>query len=269
MKALTLRVSAGDVEDVLDRVIPLAPGGVHELEAEGEVELVLFGDDADLPSAEEVACLCGGLVRQVDLSGAPGSWQGRRSETHRPLLIAERLSVRPDWAPAGPPGLIDVVLSDEGSFGSGAHPTTRACLELLTTIEPRGALADLGCGSGVLAIAAALLGWSPAIAVDADPAGLEAASANAARNGVELDTRRLDLRVDAVPSAETFVANVPLAVHESLAPGLGPSAARMIASGVTEDEADALAASYRAAGLAERRRWLPGGWAAILFERAP
>ncbi len=266
MRSLALRVATPDVEEVLDRVIPLAPHGVHELEFGEETELVLFGAEEELPGADQVSRLCGGLVREAFLGNAPNSWRDRRLETHRPLVIADRLSVRPEWAPPAPHGLIDLVLSDEGSFGSGAHPTTRACLELLESIEPRGALADLGCGSGVLAIAAALLGWSPVIAVDADPASVEAARANAARNESELDVRQLDLLADAPPGVETVVANVPLAIHQGIASRLGEPPARVIASGVSGEEAEGLVAAYRAAGLAVERRRLDSNWVAVLFE---
>ena len=79
---------------------------------------------------------------------------------------------------------IDLVIDPGQAFGTGAHHTTRLCLELLLELEPAGAFADWGCGSGVLAIAAARLGWAPVLACDSDPAAVEATRENAAVNGV-------------------------------------------------------------------------------------
>ena len=73
------------------------------------------------------------------------------------------------------------------AFGTGAHATTRLCLELLLALEPAGPLVDLGCGSGVLAIAAAKLGWAPVLGVDHDPLAVEATRENARVNGVDVD----------------------------------------------------------------------------------
>ena len=98
-------------------------------------------------------------------------------------------------ARAARPGAIDLVVDPGQAFGTGSHPTTRLSLELLLELEPRGSLADLGCGSGVLAIAAAKLGFGPVTAIDHEPAALEATRDNAAANGVVLDRiERRDLR---------------------------------------------------------------------------
>jgi ribosomal protein L11 methyltransferase len=261
-------VAPSDVEEVLDVVLPLAPHGVHELEDDGETELLLFGDEAELPDREELSHRCGGLVRRIEQRSAPDGWRGRRLKTYRPHAISEKLAVRPDWAPPSPPGLIDIAISDEGSFGLGAHPTTRACLELLTAMEPRGELADLGCGSGVLAIAAALLGWSPVVAVDADPVSVAATSANATLNDAPVDARRLDLSAEAPPAAGTALANVPIEVHQRIAPRLAEVTTQVVVSGVPSEEADTLAETYEVAGLSVRTRRVDGGWVAVLLERS-
>ena len=86
-------------------------------------------------------------------------------------MLGERLTVRPPWEPAAATAL-DVVIDPGQAFGTGAHATTRLCLELLLELEPGGSLLDLGCGSGVLAIVAAQLGFRPVLAVDNDPASL-------------------------------------------------------------------------------------------------
>ena len=86
-----------------------------------------------------------------------------------------------------------MIESAAGAFGTGAHPTTRMCLELLLDMEPGGPFADLGCGAGVLAIAAARLGWAPVIAVDHEPQSVDATRRNAERNGAAVDALELDL----------------------------------------------------------------------------
>jgi ribosomal protein L11 methyltransferase len=161
------------------------------------------------------------------------------------------------------------VIDPGRAFGTGAHATTRLCLELLLELEaPEGSFIDLGCGSGVLAITAAKLGFGPVLALDIDRAAVEAAGENAERNGVEVGVRRFDLRAEPVPPAGTVAANLlaPLLldwarVGEELPP-------RVIASGLLEHEGDRVAEAFAARGLAERARRSAGGWSALLVERA-
>ena len=125
--------------------------------------------------------------------------------------MAGRIGVRPSWWDPQD-GLIDVVVDPGRAFGTGGHPTTRLCLALLieleTAGEASGPIADWGTGSGVLAIAAAKLGWSPVTGCDREEASLETAQANAVANGVELALERLDVRETAPPVAPTVVANL-------------------------------------------------------------
>jgi ribosomal protein L11 methyltransferase len=266
MRSLGLRVAPGKVEEVLDVILPLVPNGVHELPGERDTELLIFGSATELPKFGELRRLFGERLLAVSERTAPEDWRERRLLTYRPRVIAGRLAVRPDWAP--PPSVpIDIVLGDERSFGSGGHPTTHACLELLAAIEVWGSVADLGCGSGVLAIAAAVLGFSPVLAVDADPAALSAASANAARNGIDIPTRRVDLTREAPPGADLVLANLPIAVHTEIATGLATGTARVVASGVPADGAEALIGAYRAAGMTATNQRIEGGWAAVSLER--
>ena len=109
-------------------------------------------------------------------------------------------------------GPLCVVIDPGQAFGTGAHATTTLCLELLLELADAGLsagpLADLGTGSGVLAIAAAKLGWGPVTGCDSELAALEAAAENAAANGVELELRRVNLREQPPPAAPTVVANL-------------------------------------------------------------
>jgi ribosomal protein L11 methyltransferase len=188
-------------------------------------------------------------------------------------VLGERLAVRPPWEqPIGTD--VELVIDPAQAFGTGAHATTRLCLELLLShadaSAQHGPLLDLGCGSGVLAIAAAKLGFAPVTAVDFDPLSVEATAANATVNDVTLDVARCDLRSDPVPAAPTVLANLlrPLLLDYArvLATNDGPEPPRtLIASGLLTHEADEIAAAFAALGLREQDRRERGEWAALLL----
>jgi ribosomal protein L11 methyltransferase len=164
-------------------------------------------------------------------------------------------------------GLVDVVIDPGMAFGTGAHPTTRMCLELMLELAPDGPFADLGCGSAVLGIAAAKLGWAPVVALDHEAAAVEAAAANAAANHVAIEARRWDLRRDAVPAAPTVVANLLRPLLLELARRLDAPPEHLVAGGLLTDQADEVAAAFAAAGLVEADRRGDGEWCALLLDR--
>jgi ribosomal protein L11 methyltransferase len=183
-------------------------------------------------------------------------WEDRWREFHRPVQIGP-LWVGPPWET--PPADARSVVIDPGrAFGTGAHPTTRLCLELLLDL-PRTSLLDVGCGSGVLSIAAARLGFGPIVAVDLEEPAVEAARANAAANGVAVDVRVLDALAEPLPAAELAAANIALAAVAAL--GVRLASPRLVTSGylVTDHP--------EPAGYAHRDRRELDGWAADLFER--
>src|SRR5213079_1699122 len=135
----------------------------------------------------------------------PAGWEERWRAFHRPVQVGP-LWVGPPWE--RPAASENAIVIDPGrAFGTGGHPTTRLCLQLLLELE-RGSLLDIGCGSGVLAIAAARLGFSPVIAVDHDPAAVEATQRNAAANEVELDVRVVDALREPLVRTDAAVANI-------------------------------------------------------------
>lgn len=142
----------------------------------------------------------------------PG-WEERWKEFHRPAVVAG-LWIGPPWI-APPAGAPTVVVDPGRAFGTGAHPTTRASIELLDRVE-RGSLLDAGCGSGVVAVAAARLGFGPVLGVDVDPVAVEVAAETARANGVDVDFRVADVLADALPAADIVVANIELRVVERL-----------------------------------------------------
>ena len=263
--AFTLPTEAA--EEAIDALVPLLPRGVHQRELPGgRTELSLYEHAADLPRHEELEAAAG--TAEWTEEEVPDDPLERRRLHGRAWEVAGRLRVR---SPADPPGdgaLPELVIeSAAGAFGTGAHPTTRMCLELLLSIEPGGPFADLGCGAGTLAIAAARLGWEPVLAVDHEPQSVAATRRNAERNGVRLEALELDLTVVAPPPAPTLAANVPPPVHAPLARGLGPAVVHAIASGFVESELEEILALYAAAGFGLSAR-LGSGWQAVLLERA-
>jgi ribosomal protein L11 methyltransferase len=270
MIRLAVRVRREHAELVLAELLELAPSGVEEV-AVGEdvVEYAVFGAPGELPALPDLQAAAGQAL--VELSTTAIAYEGaaRWRAFHRPLGLDGTLTVRPPWEPAGGTP-VDLVIDPGQAFGTGAHPTTRLCLELMLELAADGPFLDLGCGSGVLAIAAARLGWGPVRALDNDPASVAATRENAARNGVAVDVRRHDLRADPVPTERTVAANLLAPLLRDVAARL-PAGARLperiIASGLLVDEVDGIAGAFAVRGLVEARRRSRGEWAAVLLER--
>jgi ribosomal protein L11 methyltransferase len=265
---LAVRVRREDAELVLAELLELAPSGVEEQELDGGVvEYAVYGAPGELPELPDVRAAAGGALVEVVTSEVADDWAQRWRAFHRPIEIAGRLFVRPPWEPPSD-GLLDVVVDPGQAFGTGAHHTTRLCLELLCELEPGGPLADLGCGSGVLAIAAAKLGWTPVLGVDHEAESVAATIDNAAANGVAVDARPFDLLRDgAAPSAPTVVANLlrPLLLHVAATGFAGEPPRVLVASGLLAQEAGEVAAAFAAHGLREAKRRHGGEWAALLL----
>ena len=224
MIRLAVRCAPAQADLVLAELTVLAPNGVEEERGPGYVEYAIYGGAGELPELGEIDAVVGAGRIEVSATEVPDDWADRWRDFHKPLLVGGRLWLRPSWEPPRE-GAIDLVVDPGQAFGTGAHPTTRLCLELLLELaaagEAHGPLTDLGTGSGVLAIAAAKLGWNPVSGYDHEPAALEAAAANASANGVELTLQRLNLREHLPPLAPTVVANMTapilLAVASQLA----------------------------------------------------
>jgi ribosomal protein L11 methyltransferase len=190
-------------------------------------------------------------------------WAERWRKFHEPVLVAGRLWVRPPWA-AQQQEALDLVIDPGQAFGTGSHPTTQMCLELMLSLEPSGSFADLGCGSGVLAIAAARLGFDPVLATDNELAALEATRGNAAANGVTLGAiERHNLRETPAPSARTVAANLMRPLLLRVAELLTAEPETLILSGLLDEEADEVAAAF--APLRETERRSLQGWSAVLL----
>jgi ribosomal protein L11 methyltransferase len=196
-------------------VLELAPAGF--LEEENAV--VVYTDDAGLAELRA-------HFDQVEVDPVLPGWEDEWRRFHVPVVVGP-LWIGPPWHESQP-GLTPVVIDPGRAFGTGAHETTRLVLELLLEVD-RGSFLDVGCGSGVLAIAAAKLGFAPIHALDFDDSAVDAARRNAKANGVDLDVRRADATSDFLPSADVAAANVTLETVEAL--GASIEATHLIASG--------------------------------------
>jgi len=288
---LAVRCTPEQAEIVLAELIVLAPNGVEEEQGPGYVEYAIYGGEGELPELGEIEVAAGDGLVEVVATEIPDDWADRWQDFHKPLLIGERLWLRPSWEEPRE-GTIDVVVDPGRAFGTGAHPTTRLCLEQLLELaesgEASGPLTDLGTGSGVLAIAAAKLGWSPVRGYDHEQPSVEAAAANAAANGVEIEVERINLRERLPELAPTVVANMTAPVLKvvaeqldgggsrgrasrslpAVAPGGPPPApSTLILSGLLPAELDEIAATFVPIGLTEADRRLHGDWAALLLRR--
>jgi ribosomal protein L11 methyltransferase len=250
---------------VLAALLELAPSGVEQVDGDGFVEYALYGAPGELPSFPSGSAEVGGVVVQVRGEPVADDWSERWKRFHEPVLVGDRVFVRPPWA-SPRPGALDLVVDPGQAFGTGAHATTRLSLELLLQLKPEGSFADLGCGSGVLAIAAARLGFAPVTAVDNEAAALEATRANATANGLALDrVERMDLRTERAPTAETVAANLTRPLLLRVGELMDRPPRRLILSGLLEEEADEVRAAF--GPLTERRRLSAQGWSALLLSR--
>ncbi len=273
MIRLAVRVARADAELVLAELLELAPSGVEETAiGEAEIEYAVYGAPGELPRLPDLEAAAAGVRIAVTSTEIPDDWMDRWRAFHRPLVLGDRLTVRPPWEPPAERG-IDLVIDPGQAFGTGAHATTRLCLELMLEIPAAGSFLDLGCGSGVLAIAAARLGFAPVYAVDLDPASLAAARENASVNGVAIDVARHDVRVDATPAAGTIAANLlgPLLVAwaERLAAQGATPPERIIAGGLLATEAERVGGAFAALGLDVVERRERAEWAALLLRHRP
>lgn len=268
MIRLAVRAPAADAELVLAALLELAPSGVEQVDGEQEVEFAVYGAPGELPELDEGIAEVGGIRVTVSGEEVPDDWAERWKRFHTPILVADRLYVRPPWEQAPVrPGVIDLKIDPGRAFGTGAHATTRLCLELLAGIAQegsRGSFCDLGCGSGVLAIAASKLGYGPIEAVDSDRLAVDATNLNARDNGVALDVvRRANLREEAPPQADVVAANLMRPLLLRVAELIDDRPAALILSGLLDHEADEVAAAF--APLTEQRRLSDRGWTALLL----
>jgi len=208
-------------------------------------------------------------VRQVDDAAWTDAWK-----EHYVAQRIGRVVIVPSWADEHlGQGEVAITLDPGMAFGTGLHPTTRGCLELLQRVTPMPArVLDVGCGSGILALAALRLGASSAVGLDTDPLAVTAAAENAARNGL---ADRLEVAagtLEAVPAQQfpLVLANLVAAVLVELAPRLAAHVApggTLLASGIIEPRATEVIGALTDTGLRQVERRDDGEWVSLRLEQ--
>jgi ribosomal protein L11 methyltransferase len=281
---LALRVRRDDAGIALAELLELAPAGVEEVAVdEHVVEYAVYGAAGELPSLPDLRAAAGSALVDVSTTEIPDDWSERWRDFHRPVLVEPppgsavgALHVRPPWdGPSERPDAREIVIDPGQAFGTGAHATTRMCLSLLLDLSAlglaRGPLLDVGCGSGVLAIAAAGLGWAPVLGLDHERESVAATQDNARANGVRLEARHFDLRRDPLPAPEagsdgeqTVVANLLRPLLLILARTMSAAPGQLLLSGLLAAEADEVSGAFaERLDMVERGRREMGEWAAV------
>jgi ribosomal protein L11 methyltransferase len=345
---LAVRARHEDAEIVLAELLELAPSGVEEVEIDGEtVEYAVYGAPGELPELPDLNAAVGEASVEISSSEVADDWGERWKRFHRPVLIEAppgspvgALHVRPPWeAPSDREGAEEIVIDPGQAFGTGAHATTRLCLELLLELAALGGragagagerllgersgaretslmdwdgagseegsrlgpLLDIGTGSGVLAIAAAQLGFAPVLGLDHERESVAATEENARVNGVSIEVRRFDLRAQALPwlDRETDSAGVRAPEDESadvrpagplvvvanllrpllldlargmlargmLARGMPVAPLHLLAGGLLREQVDEVVQAFGEFGMRERERRERGEWAVVWLAR--
>lgn len=281
MIRLAIRVPRAAAELVLAELLVLAPAGVEEVDVDDELlEYAIYGAPGELPALPDLQAAVGGALVSVATSELPDDWSERWKRFHQPVLLdppadgVPALYIRPPWEPPSTRAEVsEIVIDPAQAFGTGAHATTRLCLglllELAAAVSRRGPLLDLGTGSGVLAIAAARLGFAPVLGLDNDPEAVRAAAINANVNRVAVQVDCFDLRRQPLPRVEdlqaggtrrddprgearqgntggdaVLVANLLRPLLLELAQALQTAPAHLLAGGLLVEEADEVARAF-------------------------
>ena len=284
MIRLAVRVRREDSELVLAELLELAPAGVEEVEiGEETVEYAVYGAPGELPEIPDLHAAVGQTPVVLSSTEVAEDWSERWKRFHRPVLIEPppglpALHVRPPWeAPSDRADAEEIVIDPGQAFGTGAHATTRLCLELLLeliALEGRpGALLDVGTGSGVLAIAAARLGFAPVLGLDHERESVAAASENARVNGARIEVRRFDLRKQRLPWLDeadrpsgslVVMANLLRPLLLDLAREMPSPPAHLLAGGLLKEQVDEVVEAFGGRlGMRERERRERGEWAVV------
>ena len=240
---------------------------------------IFLPDPADAPRAAE-ALMAAGRIVGLELAPETGTipdedWKLSYRKHFKTEVISPRLVVRPPWEAVTPaPGQKVLTLDPGIAFGTGQHPTTRACLDAIDALAVEGmdrSFLDVGCGSGILSIAAALEGFRDVHGFDNDPDAVRNANENAEANGLGALFSDGDLSVPGTAApADVVAANVLAPVLVRFAREVGAlvnPGGRLILSGILDEQYDEVRAAYAALGFTELSNRLIGEWRTGIFEK--
>jgi ribosomal protein L11 methyltransferase len=269
--AICVDIADADAASPAERALFDEPGECCERAWPHNRLTALFARDADVKAIMSDLASPSGVVPDYRLSAvADRDWVRATQQQFAPIAISERLWIVPSWCEPPRPDAINLIVDPGLAFGTGSHPTTRLCLRWLDAhIRGGETVLDYGCGSGILAIAAAKLGAKQIAGVDIDEQAILASRENARRNGV---AGRFQAAAAALESqADILVANILANPLRVLAPALAqyvrPGGA-IVLSGILVEQADDVIAAYRS--------WFniaiwhhDEGWAALAGKRLP
>ena len=230
------------------------PGSINSPGWDHSRVVALLEEDADVPALLAEASAAIGLSEPLNYAVgtvADQNWVQLTQSQFDPIRVSERLWIVPSWHESPDPAAINLILDPGMAFGTGSHPTTRLCLEWLErTVSPSCSVLDYGCGSGILAIAAARLGAGRVAGVDIDPQAVESARANAERN--EVSALFADSAEPVAGEYDLVVANILSNPLRVLAPAICAhvrSGGCLALSGILREQAEEIIAIYA--------QWLP------------
>lgn len=279
-----MAVSPADIDACLDAmsVLEPPPGSWEDIDS-GDAWIEAFGTsekDMTLLAREisEIAESLDGKPHATRVEPlAKEDWTETWKRFFHVLHITERLTVRPVWEPYAPAeGEIVIDIEPGMSFGTGIHPTTQSCMRFLQRLAEEGTLdrsvVDMGCGSGILAIAARKLGFKSVAGYDYDPSAVRTAAENAKANSLEIPFQEGDALSAVLPPGDIFVANILAPVLLQAAPAVCKAVSAhphhaLVLSGVLDNQYEAVKAVYTAQGFRERESVLVGEWRSGLFTR--
>ncbi|MFZ2971700.1 MAG: 50S ribosomal protein L11 methyltransferase [Ferribacterium limneticum] len=275
-QSVSFLTDASHAEPICDALLEAGAlsASIEDADAGTPDEQPLFGEPGSLPSSgwthsrivallepdADIDALLGEAIAAIGLSEAPAytvetveeqNWVQLTQSQFDPIRVSERLWIVPSWHETPDPAAVNLILDPGMAFGTGSHPTTRLCLEWLERNVSDGCtVLDYGCGSGILAIAAARLGAGRVAGVDIDPLAVDAARSNAERNGVV--ALFADSAMPVAGEYDVVVANILSNPLRVLAPAICAhvrSGGRLALSGILREQAEEIIAIYA--------QWLP------------
>lgn len=275
-QSVSFLTDASHAEPICDALLEAGAlsASIEDADAGTPDEQPLFGEPGSVPSSgwthsrivallepdADIDAMLGQATAAIGLSEAPTymvetveeqNWVQLTQSQFDPIRVSERLWIVPSWHETPDPAAVNLILDPGMAFGTGSHPTTRLCLEWLERNVSEGcSVLDYGCGSGILAIAAARLGAGRVAGVDIDPLAVDAARANAERNGVV--ALFADSAMPVAGEYDVVVANILSNPLRVLAPAICAhvcSGGRLALSGILREQAEEIIAIYA--------QWLP------------